>query len=175
MFTQWTLRDILRVGGEFMTINDRLKEVRLVLDLSQERFGQPLGLTKTSVSASENGLRVVSDRTVLLLRASYRVSPDWMYTGEGKMFEDHGDDFDEVARQLNLNDFQRRLVQIIYEMPIEHQRIIRDYAVKLAADDDAARATSEETEHERIERVANDYMDIVDAQERENQNTDKKA
>jgi len=157
-----------------MTINDRLKEVRLVLDLSQERFGQPLGLTKTSVSASENGLRVVSDRTVLLLRASYRVNPDWMYTGEGSMFEDHGDDFDEVARNLNLNEFQRRMVQIIYEMPLEHQRLIRDYAAQLLAEDDAARAASEETEHERIGRIANDYLDAYDA-DHTSQKTDEKA
>ncbi len=152
------------MGGEIMTINDRLKEVRLTLDLSQERFGQPLGLTKTSVSASENGNRIVSDRTVLLLRASYSVNPNWMYTGEGKMFLDDGGDFiSEMAAKYQLSDFQQTLVRAVYEMPPELQRMAVEVARKIAADS-YKNAEIDETEHERIERITNQYLDAHDAQ-----------
>jgi len=164
MFTQCTSRDILRLGGEIMSINERLKDVRLTLDLSQERFGQPLGLTKTSVSASENGNRVVSDRTVLLLRASYSVNPKWMYTGEGEMFLNDGGDFvSEMAAKYQLTDFQQTLVRAVYEMPPELQRMAVEVARKIAADS-YKNAEIDETEHEQIERVTNQYLDAHEAQ-----------
>jgi len=155
-------------------INDRFKELRLALGLSQEQFGSPIGLTKSSVSNIEKHIRNLNERVVMLLESKFRANPTWLHSGQGEMFVDHGGEFDDIARQLNLNEFQRRMVQIIYDMPLEHQRLIRDYAAQLLAEDDAARAASEETEHERIGRIANDYLDAYDA-DHTSQKTDENA
>ena len=40
-----------------MTINDRVKEVRKNLSLSQEEFGNKIGLSKSGISNIENGTR----------------------------------------------------------------------------------------------------------------------
>lgn len=155
-----------------MTINDRFKELRIALNLSQERFGEPLGLTKTSVSASENGLRVVSDRTVLLCHAVYKVNIHWMNTGEGQMFEDNGDDFiSELAAKYQLNAFQKNLVRAVYEMPPAYQEMILSLAHQLVAESEAEEAESDDERTVRIVRAARADADAAET----DQNADKRA
>jgi len=154
-----------------MTINDRFKELRIALKLSQERFGEPLGLTKTSVSASENGLRVVSERTVLLCHAVYKASVRWMNTGEGEMFEDNGDDFvSELAAKYQLNAFQKNLVRAVYEMPPAYQEMILALAHRLVAENEAEEAESDEERTKRDFRAARAARDAE-----EDQGVDKRA
>ena len=43
-----------------MTINDRFKELRKALGLSQEEFGNKIGLSKSGISNIESGTRNVT-------------------------------------------------------------------------------------------------------------------
>ncbi len=95
-----------------------------------------------------------------------------MYTGEGEMFEDAGDDFvSELASKYQLNAFQQNLVRAVYEMPPEYQDMILALARRLVAENEAEHA---ETEHERIERIANEKLDEYDAQQAQ-QESDNRA
>ena len=153
-----------------MTANDRVRELRKHLNLTQIEFAARFRLSQGHLTSVETGARAVTARFARMLNLECGVREEWILDGTGEMFDAGGDTFDEVARQLNLNEFQRRMVQLIYDMPIEHQRIIRDYAARLAADE----AQLSETEHERIERITNDYLDAYDAQPPGLQ-TDKRA
>lgn len=156
------------------TINDRFKELRLALELSQEQFGAPIGLTKSSVSNIEKHIRNLNERIVMLLETKFRANPSWLHTGRGEMFLDVSGDFvAEMAAKYQLNTFQQTLVRAVYEMPPELQAMVIAVAKQLAAED-AARVVQEETEHERIERVANDYLEAHEAQSLQQQ-TDKRA
>ena len=69
-------------------MNERIKQLRKVLDLSQEQFGAKLGITGASVSRIEAGINNPSESTVLLICSTYHVLYRWITTGEGQMFED---------------------------------------------------------------------------------------
>lgn len=140
-------------------INDRFKELRLALDLSQEQFGLPLMLTKSSVSNMESGIRSVSDRTIKLCAVEYRVSERWLRFGEGEMFENHDDEFSGIAKQLNLSAAQLRLVRLVYEMPPEYQDMVLDLARKLVADEET------ESDYDRTIRIASAALDEYDRQQ----------
>ena len=151
-----------------MTINDRMKEIRIALNLSQERFGQPLGLTKTSVSSIENNLRVVSERTILLLHASWKVSETWLRTGEGEMFDNGGDDFvAELGAKYNLNAFQQNLVRIVYDMPPAYQEMILTLARRLVVEEGIEEPEPEESDRDRTARIARAALADYDRQQEE--------
>ena len=66
-------------------MNDRIKELRKVMNLSQEKFGELLGITKSGVSDIESGRRKVTDQHVIML-VNNGVSEEWLRTGNGDMF-----------------------------------------------------------------------------------------
>lgn len=66
-------------------MNDRIKELRKAMNLSQEKFGELLGITKSGVSDIESGRRKVTDQHVIML-ANNGVSEEWLRTGKGNMF-----------------------------------------------------------------------------------------
>lgn len=66
-------------------MNDRIKKLRKEMNLSQEKFGELLGITKSGVSDIESGRRKVTDQHVIML-ANNGVSEEWLRTGNGDMF-----------------------------------------------------------------------------------------
>lgn len=66
-------------------MNDRIKELRKAMNLSQEKFGELLGITKSGVSDIESGRRKVTDQHVIML-VNNGVSEEWLRTGSGDMF-----------------------------------------------------------------------------------------
>lgn len=66
-------------------MNDRIKELRKAMNLSQEKFGELLGITKSGVSDIESGRRKVTDQHVIML-VNNGVSEEWLRTGNGYMF-----------------------------------------------------------------------------------------
>lgn len=60
---------------------DRLREARVAAGMTQEQLGFALGVTKSSVSAWENGRETPSFRTLPQLRAVLRRSLDELICG----------------------------------------------------------------------------------------------
>jgi len=68
------------------TIAGRLKAVRAVLGLSQRKFAKGLYVSQSYFGEVELGNRRMSDRIVHLISTNYKVSKEWLKTGEGEMF-----------------------------------------------------------------------------------------
>lgn len=73
-------------------MNERIKELRVALELSQEKFGARLGVTKTAISRLENGGRNVTEQMLRAICQEYGTGYIWLTTGVGSMFEDSSDD-----------------------------------------------------------------------------------
>ena len=67
-------------------MNERLKQLRKSLSLSQEEFGKKIGVGKTSISKLEAGENNPSEHTILLICSMFSVNEAWLRTGEGEMF-----------------------------------------------------------------------------------------
>lgn len=70
-----------------MNINDRILKVREDSGLSMEKFGQRIGITRSSVSLLEKGINNPSKQTVELVCREFNVRREWMETGEGEMYD----------------------------------------------------------------------------------------
>lgn len=67
-------------------MNNRLKELRNALKMSQESFAETIGVSRITVSQWENGEKPISKSGLKLLYGSINVNQTWLETGEGPMF-----------------------------------------------------------------------------------------
>ena len=68
------------------TIGQRLRIMRKQLNLTQEQLAQRLGIGKAALSMIETSKAGLSTRNKNILVQDFNVNPDWLETGEGKMF-----------------------------------------------------------------------------------------
>lgn len=64
----------------------RLKLIRKALGMTQEQLAQRLGVGKTALSMVETGKANLSNRNKNVLVQEFNVSPTWLESGEGEMF-----------------------------------------------------------------------------------------
>lgn len=68
-------------------MNERIKQLRQSLGLTQDEFGSRLGITKASISKIENGANSASEQTLRSMVREFGASYLWLTTGAGSMFE----------------------------------------------------------------------------------------
>ena len=68
------------------TIAGRMKAVRAALGLSQRKFAKRLYVSQSYFGEVELGNRRMSDRIIHLISTNYKISKEWLKTGEGDMF-----------------------------------------------------------------------------------------
>lgn len=69
-----------------MDIQDRIKNIRERLGLSQAEFGEKLTLERSTISLMERKQRNVTDRTIKDICREFNVSYLWLTEGVGDMF-----------------------------------------------------------------------------------------
>lgn len=66
------------------SINERFKQVRLLLNMSQEEFGKAIGLSKSGVSNIEKGERGLRDTYINTICTQFNINVCWLRTGNGE-------------------------------------------------------------------------------------------
>lgn len=69
-------------------MNERIKEVRKSLGLTQQEFADRIGVKRNTVATYEGGRNIPIDSVVSLICKEFNVNEEWLRTGEGKMFQD---------------------------------------------------------------------------------------
>ena len=101
--------------------NERIKEVRKTLGLTLDKFGERVGMKKSSLSQVENCTNAVSGQLRTAVCREFHVREEWLRTGEGEMFEDRTPDqaiVDFAADLVNVEDdaFKKRLISALARM-----------------------------------------------------------
>lgn len=68
-------------------MNDRIKKLRLTLNMTQAEFASHIGVKRNTVSAYESGRNSPITSVVNLICSEFNVSKSWLLYGEGKMFD----------------------------------------------------------------------------------------
>ena len=68
-------------------MNERVKELRAALGLTQEEFGKRIGLAKSGISRIESGATGTTEQTLRSMVREFGASYLWLTTGTGSMFE----------------------------------------------------------------------------------------
>lgn len=126
-----------------MNPNERIKELRKSLSLSQEAFGERLGITKASVSRLESGVHGLSTRTAKLICRTFNVDYFWLTEGAGEMFITMSAE-EEIAAYmgdlLSNNDedreFQRRFIKALSKLDVKDWKVIEKIVDDMAKEKD---------------------------------------
>ena len=124
-----------------MTQGERVKEIRTVLSLTLEKFGEKLGVGKTAISKIEKNERSLTDQMAKSICREYNVNYDWLMDDDGEMFSDLPQTvLDELCLQYELDDLDRFIVELYVGLPKD----VRDGIKAMAKDLIQKRNTSEE-------------------------------
>ena len=109
-----------------MTQGERIKVIRKELGLTLEKFGEKLGVTKTTISRIEKGVNNLTDQMARSICREYNVDNDYLRYGEGDMFTDLPKTIvDELCMQFDLGDFDRAVVEMYLDLPAELRQAIK--------------------------------------------------
>ena len=97
-----------------MTINQRIKEARKTLKISQKDFADAICLSNTYLADIENESKKANDRIIKLCSMVFGISETWLKEGKGEMFHKSPD--------VKIT----RLVSIFNKLPLNFQ----DYALE---------------------------------------------
>ena len=73
-------------GGESVTINERIRELRERLNISQTEFAENLGSGRGIIKNIEEGRTLPKPQLIDLITRVFNVNRTWLETGEGEMF-----------------------------------------------------------------------------------------
>ncbi|MSS21158.1 helix-turn-helix transcriptional regulator [[Clostridium] innocuum] len=104
-----------------MGANNRVKELRKMLNLSQESFGENLGIQKASISRIEKGVNGLTTQLAKLISKTYNVNYLWLTEGKGEMFETPDSTLDGLAMQYDLNEIDLYLIKAYLDMSKEER------------------------------------------------------
>ncbi len=67
-------------------MDERIKKLRKVLDLTQQEFANRIGIKRNTIANYEAGRNAPIDSVVSLICREFGVNEAWLRTGEGEMF-----------------------------------------------------------------------------------------
>lgn len=123
-----------------MNIGERIKKLRKLLDLTQQKFGERIGIKGNTVAQYELERSNPVDSVVSLICREFNVREEWLRTGEGEMFKPKPSDIlDELASKYKLFNFDYAMIEKFIALPPNIRRAAYDYICDVAAalaDDD---------------------------------------
>ena len=114
-------------------MNERLKELRRSLNLTQQAFADRLGVKRNTVATYETGKSNPSDAAVLLICREFNVSEIWLRTGEGEMFTPNPEtELDALKERYNLSQAECSLIDVFVNMNEKDRKTVLDFVVRAA-------------------------------------------
>lgn len=118
-------------------MNKRIRELRKNLNLTLEKFSEPLGVKKSTLSNIENGRSGLTDRMIKSICREYNVNEVWLRTGTGEMFVVHKDETAAIISDLleSINnksyDFILDVLKVYQTLPSANQDVIKNFCQQL--------------------------------------------
>jgi len=108
-------------------MRERIRQVRLALNLTQKEFGEKLGFTQTHLSMMEIGKSGIVNKSVKLMCTTFNINEHWLRTGEGEMFcaSPYEREFREIFSRLT-RDTQQCLLVIAKELLSIQQKFLHE-------------------------------------------------
>lgn len=105
-------------------MNERIKELRNVLKLTQQGFADKIGTSRSNIACYETGKNTPSDAVISLICKEFCVNEDWLRNGTGEMFKEKLPE-DEVASYVEelLEDDGNPFFEIIIGMMKAYHRM----------------------------------------------------
>ena len=120
-------------GGESVTINERIRELRERLNISQTEFAENLGSGRGIIKNIEEGRTLPKPQLIDLIARVFNVNRVWLETGEGEMFVEMSraekiGRFVSDALEDEPGSFRRKLIDILIELDADGWQKLKEAA-----------------------------------------------
>lgn len=129
--------NIFKKGGkEMKEINARIARLRKELDISMEKFGRRIGITRSSVNALEKGVNNPSEQTIKLICKEFGVNEAWIRDGIEPIFKEQATD-EEIAAflgdtlALEDDDFKKQLLSGLSKLDDDDWQVLETIIDKI--------------------------------------------
>ena len=120
-------------------MNERIKELRKELKLTQQEFADELKISRGNIGAYEVGKNAPSDAVVSLICKTFNVNEDWLRSGAGNMFLELPEEDEEAAYVSELledvdNDLFiliKEVMHTYHDLSPKSKEVIRDFSARL--------------------------------------------
>ena len=130
-------------------MNERIKELRKALGLTQAEFAERIGLKRNTVTTYEMGRNEPISSVISLICREFKVNEEWLRTGEGEMFSSEPENaLDLLAAKYDLSDADVILVERFLKLNKFQRDAVTDYVRQVA------QAFSEKEEEEMTTEAA---------------------
>ena len=140
-------------------MEERLKELRKTLNLTQQEFADKIGVKRNTIAQYESGRNAPIDAVVTLICRTYGVNETWLRTGEGEMFVPR-DRSDAIAQEVSRfmanhpDSFRERLISLLIRLDEKQWEVLEQYARQLVDAHDREPTIEERVEAYRQELLA---------------------
>lgn len=114
-------------------MNERIKELRRALKISQEKFGARIKISGASVSKIESGENNPSEQTLSLIISEFNVSEAWLRSGVGGMFKEPNGEAERLVKKYSFPDIVGKLLTVYEGLNEGQQEAVLEYAQRFIA------------------------------------------
>jgi len=116
-----------------VTVNERVRQVRNALNLTQKDFGDKITLAQTYLSQIEKGNRNVTEKIFKIICHEFNVNEEWLRTGNGEMFNSYSDNilFD-ISKKYKLDELDEKILLSYIKLNANQRKVFKDYIRSLA-------------------------------------------
>lgn len=121
-------------------MNNRIKELRKQLRLTQQQFAERIGSVQNTITGYETGRRVPSGQVIALICREFNVNETWLRTGEGEMFApvDPENQLMEWAGRVladSSDSFRARFVRMMMGLTDKEWAVLEEKARQLLSEE----------------------------------------
>ena len=140
-------------------MNQRIRQIREALGMSQESFAESIGLQRNSLSLIENEKRNPSERTINDICARHGISKEWLVSGTGEMFSGTPESpLQALVEKYGLSRQETALIEQFLRLDKSKRAIVTDFVEQIAAAFSKIKEEDERYRDATIESLESDYQ-----------------
>lgn len=109
-------------------LNERIKELRTILNLTQTEFGAKLGLARNTIACYEASTRVPNDATLKLICRTFNVDYFWLTEGINEPFIEMPETtLDEIILEYDLDEKDKAIMKTYINLPDQDREAVKRF------------------------------------------------
>lgn len=115
-----------------MEINERIKQLRKHLKLSQTAFGEKIGVSRDVIKNIDNNLVEAKPLMIKHICEVFAVNREWLENGTGEMFDETSPSIvDMLVEKYSLSDTARKILEVYITLEENDKKAIDRFVRKV--------------------------------------------
>lgn len=115
-------------------MNNRIKEIRKQAKLSQEKFGNAIGVSRDTIANIEADRIEIKEIFITSICREFNVNEEWLRTGQGEMYNLASNKLETYLGQISRgnDDFIKDIIEIYMELDQPSKDALKEISLRMA-------------------------------------------